>query len=416
MLLFCAVAVASVGCAKSMRIGGESIDAGQGEGGDAASNAEPSPCPELRVDPDYVSLERVPRVSASVLFLVDRSLTMSCNTPADGQTSEECEENPVQRSADLPSKWQMTIEALGEIFEQLATADSHTRVGLMFYGIDIADSCETYPDPIMGGVQVDRLDDRQIEILDRVLSLAYPGCEIPLIDATLDAYRYMYESWGYGCGSPPCGAPGRRFVVLMTDGGEICGEPDFVLSTCCWQTPHIDRFLHDEVRRAVEENIRTLVVALPGSESARGFLSELAYQGGAATDEESCTHGDSDASTGDCQIEAASKQELVSGLSRALAESAGLPRSCRLPVRWPSSDFWSDLISVLFTRPDQEPLCIPKDDSLPCDGGANGWQFARSPMGSIDSDTVVLCGEPCDLILNEREPIQIEFLFARRGM
>jgi len=32
---------------------------------------------------------------------------------------------------------------------------------------------------------------------------------------------------------------------------------------------------------------------------------------------------------------------------------------------------------------------VPRDDSAPCAGGANGWQFAD------DNTQVVLCGDPC---------------------
>ena len=41
------------------------------------------------------------------------------------------------------------------------------------------------------------------------------------------------------------------------------------------------------------------------------------------------------------------------------------------------------------------PQCLSRDDTAAGDGGANGWQFATTPDGSIDRSKIVLCGAAC---------------------
>ena len=56
-----------------------------------------------------------------------------------------------------------------------------------------------------------------------------------------------------------------------------------------------------EAPLAAQANIKTFVIGAPGSEPARGYLSELAYVGGTARSS-TCTH-DPAGTTGDCHFD-----------------------------------------------------------------------------------------------------------------
>ena len=56
-----------------------------------------------------------------------------------------------------------------------------------------------------------------------------------------------------------------------------------------------------------------------------------------------------------------------------------------------------DQVNVQFTGSDGTPTCFKYDDG-PCDGGADGWQFAKKADGSNDLSRVVICGTACQQV------------------
>ena len=165
---------------------------------------------------------------ASILFVVDRSGSMVCNTPADGQSTAECEADPVTKNPALPTKWDITRDALKQVFDKLL--GSNARAGLMFFSND--DYCGVNSDPLLGGVVVDRLNEAHIENLKAALDVVEPGGGTPIVGATILAYEHLHLEWGGDCGDPPCGAPGNRYVVLITDGEDSCPDPTFEGAPC----------------------------------------------------------------------------------------------------------------------------------------------------------------------------------------
>lgn len=65
---------------------------------------------------------------------------------------------------------------------------------------------------------------------------------------------------------------------------------------------------------------------------------------------------------------------------------------CRLPIPKPAAGETLDptKVNVSYTPPGGKPTELLQDNSKPCDGGANGWQY------SADRTRILLCGEACD--------------------
>lgn len=360
-------------------------------------------CPDianlLECEPTSHFAEELP---ASILFVVDRSGSMVCNTPADGQTSQQCEDEPITMFPDLPTKWEITRDALKQVFDQLR--GSNARAGLMFFSND--NYCGVHSDPLLGGVLVDRLDDAQVDRLKQTLDAVEPEGGTPLVGATILAYEHLHLEWAGDCGEPPCGAPGNRFVVLITDGEDSCPDPTFDNAPCGSNGVACTHYLLDtEVPKAVEVNIRTFVIGAPGSEPARGFLSELAFRGNTGKNDNNCVHDDRDGMSGDCHFDMTETRDFAADLSSALQNISGKALGCEFPLPEPLTvtDPREAPVNVQYTLAGQQPVCLTRDAPGTCESGANGWQFATDPEGNVDLSKIVLCGEACEIIENHTD-------------
>ena len=306
----------------------------------------------------------------SMLFVLDRSRSMVCNLPPL-QSSADCENDPQPVDGNAPSKWKITREALAKTFRELPSGGS--LVGLSFFANDGDCGVDSTP-----AVELDTLATGQKDKLVRSLESMNPDGQTPIVGATILAYAHLHQE---------AKAPGNRYVVLLTDGSESCA-PD-----------GIEQLLTREVKRAREANIRTFVIGAPGSEQARSLLSELAYRGGTARDEK-CLHDiDGPADEGDCHLDMTKSPDFVAALASALGTVSSAAQSCEFPVA-DSKD--PNNVNVQYTPGNGgAPRCFGRDDSAPCDDGANGWQFARGPAGEMDSSKVVLCGEACATIRSD---------------
>jgi hypothetical protein len=362
-----------------------------------ASNAAGNLCADLEgrvgcTAQSYQSEE----LPASILFVVDRSGSMSCNTPADGQSSEACEKKPETANINKPSKWQITVAALKDVFNKLN--QSGARAGLMFFSND--GTCGVNSDLDSGGVSLQLINSSHVSLLTKALEQQNPAGGTPLVGATILAYKHLHQVAGGQCGVPPCGAPGNRFVVLFTDGVDSCPDPSFQGAPCgskSGSTPCTQYLLNTQVKNALGANIRTYVIGAPGSEGGRGFLSELAYQGGTA--KSGCTHGDPNGSTGDCHFDMTTSTNFASDLAGVLRAISGAAIGCEFAV--PSvAGVEPSNVNVQYTAPGKDPICIPSDETKDCKGGANGWQFGKNPDGSTNLSKVVLCGNACSTVSN----------------
>ena len=349
---------------------------------DAGSSAPQAPEPAPRVCAElegmtgcdarrYVAQE----IPASILFLVDRSGSMACNPPPV-QSVQACNTMPIAAEPSMPSRWQIAIAALKESLGMLQ--GSHASAGLTFFSVDNACGVDSTPSVGINPVSV----PQRLAIAAALDGIA-PRGGTPIVGAVILAYAHLHQE---------AKAPGNRYVVLLTDGEESCGfgGDDRDAADLARARRHL---LEVEVQKAREANIRTFVIGAPGSEGARGFLSQLAFAGGTARKPD-CVHGDPDAESGDCHHDLTTSSDFAQVLAQALGEIRGHALGCEFPT--PNGR--SRLINVQYgAEGGQAPVCLALDER-PCNGGADGFQFAKHPDGSDDLSKVVLCGAACERV------------------
>jgi len=328
---------------------------------------------------------------ASLLFVVDRSGSMGCNPPPL-QDTVSCNMLAEPTDPAAPTRWSVMVDALSGAFRELEGTDA--SVGLSFFSND--DTCGVASQPV---VAVAAADGATLSSLESILRGTTPAGGTPIVGAVTLAYQHMHEEAGAGiecpgadcpCAAPPCGANGNRYVVLITDGEESCAADD------AEQRAWLDGLLDDEATQAVQANVRTFVVGAPGSEPARGFLSELAFRGGTAKNAGQCAH-DRLSGQGDCHFDMTETTDFAADFAQVLKEISGAALGCEFAVPTPVTGETENTVNVQITDgvDGAAPECLPRDDTASCDGGANGWQFAKSPDGSIDRSKIVLCGSAC---------------------
>lgn len=318
----------------------------------------------------YVS----PQIPASLLFVIDRSGSMACNAPPV-QTVEACNNDPKRADVSQPSRWEITVKALNEAFSGLQGAKA--EVGLSLFSTD--GFCGVDSTPIVG---LDSVTAGQLESLSNAMGSATPAGGTPIVGSVIQAYHHLHEELH---------AAGNRYVVLITDGEESCGTKgveDDKADLAAART----RLLQTEVVKARQANIRTFVIGAPGSEGARGFLSELAFQGGTARRPD-CTHGDPNAAAGDCHFDLTQEKDFAGVLRTTLGQVSGQAVTCEYQTP-PGS---GGAANVQLRMSGGQPMCL-SNDVKDCASGANGWQFPKASDGSPDYSRVVLCGTACDAV------------------
>lgn len=330
-------------------------------------------CPDLQgvasCDARSYLSEAVP---ASLLFVLDRSGSMACNPPPT-QSVEDCNTTPAAKDPTAPTRWTITVEALSEAFATLEGSDA--SAGLELFSVDGACGVNSRP-----SVGVKPITGPQLDTLQAALGAFEPRGGTPIVGATILAYAHLHQE---------ITAPGNRYVVLITDGEESCGyggnEED--VEDLAAARRHL---LEVEVQKARDANIRTFVIGAPGSEGARGFLSELAFRGGTARGAD-CVHGDPDAQVGDCHFDLTQGGDFGVVLRGALGEISGQAARCEFAT--PPGG--SARINVQYASGGGAPSCFAHVAG-PCDGSESGWQFPKDPSGADDLSRVVLCGTACD--------------------
>jgi hypothetical protein len=316
----------------------------------------------------YVSEE----VPASILFVLDRSGSMVCNAPPV-QTSVSCETTTLRADATQPSKWEITTAALNGAFAGLSGGTASIGLSLFssdgYCGVDSIPIADLAP---MNAVHLQALSD--------AMAASSPAGGTPIVGGVVQAYHHLHEELH---------AQGNRYVVLITDGEESCGTKGDGTDAADLEAAR-GRLLTVEVQKARDANIKTFVVGVPGSEGARGFLSQLAFLGGTARDP-NCIHDGSPA--GNCHFDLTAEADLAGVLQTTLGKIGGKALGCEFKTP-PGGN---GLVNVQFSRAGGEPVCFPQDPA-PCEAGSNGWQFAKDPAGNDDTTRVVLCGAACEAV------------------
>jgi len=315
---------------------------------------------------DAVTATRAP---ATMLFLIDRSGSMNCNLPPI-QTSQDCEANPQKVNVNEPSKWEVTSQALSAAFAGLENNDPLPSIGIGYFNSDNYCGFPTQPDVAIQSLSGDAATDAQLTALQTSLANVTPQGFTPIIGTVMGGYNFLYTN--------QASLDGILFVVLLTDGAETCDPANLPL-------------LVQKSGEAAGVGIRTFVLGAPGSESARGFLSQIAFNGETAVDP-NCDHSGAPADAGDCHMDMTLPGlDFATELAANLATISLEALSCVFDVPEPApGDPPVDLtkVNVKHESEDGGVTSIPQDYSVGCgDPNNQGWQY------SANNTKITLCGE-----------------------
>jgi hypothetical protein len=311
---------------------------------------------------------------SNILFVIDRSGSMACNPPPR-TSSEACEQDQTRADPKMPSKWELTSDALVSALETLPETDT---VGVSYFSND--DDCGVSSIP---AIPLSRNTPAQRSSIQSSLASITPHGATPLVGATILAYRHLHQAALAGQIS------GNQYVVLITDGqqSDRCSDPRCTDALSC-----TNLLVDSEVKKAAADgvNIRTFVIGVPGSDGARVVLSRIAQNGGTAAP--GC-----DPNKGNCHFDMTKQTDLRTAAQRALVMIAGQTLTCDLKLPKPEAGALDlHLVNVVFTPYGKPRVVLAQDTHAPCDGGANGWQYNST------NDQIRLCGPTCSAVRNDR--------------
>lgn len=356
---------------------GDSLGGAAGDG-DVAGDGDTAGDGDGDIGKACASTDQDARLTqANLLFVVDRSGSMNCNAPE--YTDLPCD-NPEKQVPGEPSKWEETSSALSGALEALVGAEN-VNVGLvLFPKEDPVEQCLVSVEP---DVAIKRLTADHKADIDAYLADVAPQGETPIAGASLTSYQYLSEQLVAE------ELKGNTFVVLFTDGQETCDVDEEGTPTSVYTN-----FVDQKVDDATLFNIRTFVIGAPGSEGARASLSEIAFQGLAATSDD-CSHGGDTATEGDCHFDMTESENFVEDLSGALSEITNdKALSCVYDVPG-TGNVDLNKVNVTYTPEGGDPVDIVRDESAECEEGAEGWQYTS------DFSQIILCGDICDQVQEE---------------
>lgn len=300
--------------------------------------------------------------STNLLFIVDRSGSMNCNLPEDGQSSADCDRFPVRRFSDHPSKWELTIEALRTALNALAQT-GRVRVAFSQFPVE-GSACTVATTPRLPFV--DLSPDAVPQVISQVGEQA-PYGNTPLVGATVLGYQYLLEEMRRGT------LEGETFVVLVSDGRETC-RPDQTEKLISLDTPTALSKL----------GVRTYVIGVPGSEDAREFLSGLAEAGGTVRSPE-CSYGPA-ATDGNCHFDMTESSNFSADLIQSLSEINAEVLSCSFSIPAATGGVAVDLTQVNVSLNGQSLAFLA---SQSCNPQSDGWQYTPG------NASIRLCGAAC---------------------
>lgn len=298
---------------------------------------------------------------SNILFIIDRSGSMACNLPEDGQSTSNCAAFPVRLFPSLPSKWELTTKAIHSALLQLSSAGT-VRAGVSLLPKS-GSQCTVTTEP---DVPIQALDSVQLERISSALSHNGPSGETPLAGATILGYAHLLEKMREGS------LDGETYVVLVTDGYETC------------KVDELPKLLSTDVPNALNQlGVKTFVIGAPGSDLGRALLSELAVAGGTEVDPK-CTFGPKP-TQGNCHYDMTESLDFSSDLLEALTKVNAEVLSCTIEIPSASSGAEVNLeeVNVLVNGESRK-----MNNSGAC-SKTDGWRYAA------DYTSIRLCGQAC---------------------
>jgi hypothetical protein len=319
------------------------------------------------------------QIPANLMFVIDRSGSMNC-CPPPVTDSATCEIFPVQDPECADSKWDITRDVLIDAIGGLRGLE-HLSVGITMFPTDNACGYPTGSD-----VSVRRLDDAHFATVQSFLDGVVPAGSTPLAGAVMETYASLQSTFQERLRSE------NTFVVVVSDGADTCAPSE------------MDRLVEDLAGAALGINIRTFVIGVPGSEPARLDLSKLAYAGGTARFAD-CDRGQNGTATDAgatepsadavCHFDMTLAVDFGAELSEtldAITRSKELSCEFDVPASTDGRPTDRDKVNVTFRAGTGDAESVLQDASLPCDEGAEGWQYSE------DGSKIILCGTVCDRV------------------
>jgi hypothetical protein len=353
------------GTGASTGTGGSGTTSGTGTGGDTTIITFDAGTGDDSGNACAVSTVGATLIPANILFVIDRSGSMSCNPPPL-QSSVQCESSPLPKYPTQATKWEIVSQALKSA---IAAMPATTRVGITYFNND--DYCGVQQTP---NVPLDLVDAAHLTAIDNSIDGVSPKGATPIVGGLTLGYAHMFDDDK---------APGNDFIVLLTDGAETCA-PSLKDVTIAQTVPD-----------ALSVNIRTFVIGAPGSEPARAFLSQIAWAGGTASSP-TCVHDAAPDDVGDCHFDMTDPNlDFATALNDALTTISGSALTCEFDV--PTSvgtDVDYNLVNVTFTSGAGVDETFLQDNAA-CDSGSNGWQYTAGKT------KIQLCGDACKKVKSD---------------
>lgn len=312
-------------------------------------------------------------IPAVVQMVIDISGSMDWG--ADG------DENPPNGE----SKWDITSAALKDAVTKLPAS---VAVGLNFY-----------PNNPRNNQCINNRIGLPIGVLGEAMSLQRLAFDTAIDSVRPNDGTPTHAAFLFGAETVKASdQAGKKFVLLITD-----GVPTFNLDCSGDGMTGVDNApLIAAVDTAFKDanSVSTFVIGSPGSDEARGDLSQMASKGGTAK------AGCSDAGPSYCHLDMTTATDFAAALSAGLAEVAGQIGTCEyaVPAAPPGLDLDPTLVNVLYTKGDGSQVSIPQDAKGDC---SSGWQYDNAAAPT----KITLCGTDCATVQADQSA-KIDVIFG----
>jgi hypothetical protein len=301
------------------------------------------------------------------------------------------------------TRWEIAREALLEAVVGVngPGLPPSVAVGLLFYPGQMG-AFSTMPQDVSNCVNTGEMVPPELlgnsgsAHRDRLQS-AIEGAALVQSTPTHDAYHHALQE-----GLIPQRFSGQKYMLLITD-----GEPTVSLG-CVTQDgmftgSAVDaQPIVDEIASAAEdENIKTFLIGVPGSEANRNWMSRAARLGG--TPQPDCTDNGSNGKY--CHLDMTTAPDFSVALRNGLNQVLGVVSPCSFSFAEPPDGMEIDpnKINVLLNDGEKDTLVI-RDDVDECD---EGWQL-------IGSNEILLCPATCEQVQSDPN-ISVDLTFGCRS-